>query len=82
MLPPISRPVGRESPDAVNVPAVWLATVKLLPTVRSPPIATAPVIEVAPRAASPWTNTGKPWFPVAGLYGAAAGAKPRAAAPA
>src|SRR5450755_2309809 len=80
MLPPTSRPVGTESPDAVNVPAVWLATVKLLPTVRLPPIATGPVVEVAPRAAFPWTNTPKPWLPVAGLYEAAAGAKPRAAA--
>ena len=64
----------------MNVPAVWLATVKLLPTVRLPPIATGPVVEVAPRAAFPWTNTGKPWFPVTGLYVAAAGAKPRPAA--
>ena len=77
MLPPTSRPVGTESPDAVYVPAVWLATVKLLPTVRLPPIATGPTVEVAPRAAFPCTNTRKPWFPVAGLKVAAAGAKPR-----
>ena len=67
-LPPTSRPVGCESPEAVNDPAVWVATLKLAePKVRLPPSATGPVMTDAFSAAFPFTNTVNPLLPVTGL---------------
>ena len=66
--PPTSRPVGCASPEAVNDPALWVATLKVPePKVRLPPTATGPVITDAFSAAFPRTNTVNPALPVTGL---------------